>query len=273
MLTSDTIWQQICHAARDDLSPSESGVVLDNGGWTVRGTLGPEAENIAALFVPLLGPLPESRPLVVGHLAQSLDGCIAREDGESHWISGQEDLDHTHRLRALCDAVLVGAGTVIKDDCRLTVRRCEGQNPLRVVLDPNASVPTESALFSDATAPTLWITGSTGADPGQPLGENVDILKLPCEGGRFALDRVLSALADRGVRRLFVEGGGFTITRFLKAGLMDRLHIAMAPIFMGSGRSSTQEALGQSLADCPRPQVSVYPMGGDWLFDCEFRQG
>jgi len=239
----------------------------------VRGQLVPEAKELASLFVPLLGPLPASRPLVVGHLAQSLDGCIAREDGESHWISGQEDLDHTHRLRALCDAVLVGAATVIKDDCRLTVRRCEGQNPLRVVLDPKATVPPNSALFNDESAPTLWVIGTDGPGVEPAIGSAVERVRLPCENGRFDLEKVLDVLRGRGVRRLFVEGGGFTITRFLKAGLLDRLHVAMAPIFMGAGRSSTQEALGDSLADCPRPQVRVYPMGSDWLFDCEFRQG
>jgi len=224
---------------------------------------------MAALFLPLLGPLPAGRPLVVGHLAQSMDGYIAREDGESHWISGSEDLEHTHRLRGFCDAVLVGSNTVLEDDCRLTLRRCSGSPPLRVVLDPSGRVPPERAVFDSAGGRTLRLIGVGAAV--ENIGGSVETVSLATTNGIFAARDVLDVLFAQGVRRLFVEGGGVTITHFLTAGLLDRLHLAVAPLLLGKGRRGFSSPLAASLEGSPRPEVQVFPMGGDWLFDCAFK--
>ncbi len=232
--------------------------------------LSPLSAPIQALFQPLIGPLPIDRPLVIGHLAQSLDGCIARDDGESHWISGEEDLEHTHRLRALCDAVLVGVNTVSQDDCRLTVRRCAGDNPLRVILDPRGRLPQDCAVMDVAEAETLWVVSDTALKSSPPPG--VQRWTIPTEDGVFDLINLLKRLKANGVSRLFVEGGGHTITAFLSAGLLDRLHLSMTPVLMGTSRRSITTVLGDTLSASPRPEVAVYPMGLDWLFDCDTRQ-
>ena len=220
--------------------------------------------------MPLLDPLPAKRPLVVGHLAQSLDGCIARANGESHWISGEADLDHTHRLRAFCDAVLVGAETVSRDDCQLTVRRVVGPQPLRLVLDPRGRLTEDRKVFQAGGGKTLWVMGEQCDRPDAALSQ-VDVIRIPCVGGEFELSSLMTLLHEQGVRRLFVEGGGVTISHFLQASLLDRLHIAMAPVLIGGGRPTIGRALGTCLADSPRPGVRVHSMGADWLFDCDFR--
>ena len=206
---------------------------------------------------------------MVGHLAQSLDGFIAKTDGESYWISGEEDLDHTHRLRAFCDGVLVGASTVMQDNCRLTVRRCEGVHPVRVVLDPDAMLSPDSAIFSDSEARTIWVRREGANHPILPS----DVMVLGCPMVEDALDlgHLLKLLKSQGIERLFVEGGGVTVTGFIQGGLMDRLHLAVAPVFLGDGRRSITSALGTTLTDCPRPNVRMTQLGGDWLFDCDFR--
>jgi diaminohydroxyphosphoribosylaminopyrimidine deaminase/5-amino-6-(5-phosphoribosylamino)uracil reductase len=255
-LTKDAVWNALLDGVRH-------GSQL-----RLEGPFGPEAAQLRALFEPLLGPLPADRPLVVGHLAQSLDGCIAREDGESHWISGESDLEHTHRLRAFCDAVLVGASTVIQDDCQLTVRRCTGDNPLRIVLDPSGRVSPDRAAMSASSPSTLWVVGEGAA--ALPPVSGIERLVVPAPEGQFSLPVLLSQLKARGVDRLFVEGGGHTMTRFLTAQVLDRLHLAMTPVLMGTGRRSITDVLGDSLGACPRPVVSVHPMGTDWLFDCDF---
>jgi diaminohydroxyphosphoribosylaminopyrimidine deaminase/5-amino-6-(5-phosphoribosylamino)uracil reductase len=268
-MTIDALWLALCTAAHDDHDPS--GMVVNDGeSWSVTGTVSDSDRSVVDLFLPLLGLLHPHRPMVVGHLAQSLDGRIARSDGESHWISGEADLDHTHRLRAFCDAVLVGAETVINDDCRLTVRRCDGPQPLRVLLDPSGRIPEHQKVLQDPSAPTLWIRGQSCSS--SSVGPSVETVTLPCVGGHFDIQELLSTLQERGIRRLFVEGGGVTISHFLEAGVLDRLHLAVAPLLLGEGRSTLGRSLGPSLADCPRPDVSIYPMGKDWLFDCSFER-
>lgn len=115
----------------------------------------------------LLRPLADRARFVIGQLGQSLDGRIATESGHSHYINGREDIQRLHHLRALVDAVVVGAGTVAADDPRLTVRHAEGTNPVRVVLDPRGGLDPGRAVFTDGAAPTLWVKAAPregGAD-------------------------------------------------------------------------------------------------------------
>src|ERR1700712_4739665 len=101
------------------------------------------------LFAPLHAPVPSGRSFVLGRIAQSLDGYIATRDGESVWISGPDDLRHTHQLRALCDAVIVGARTIRADNPRLTTRLVDGPSPVRVVLDPDCRLDDTYRVFRD----------------------------------------------------------------------------------------------------------------------------
>src|SRR5580704_11250626 len=101
------------------------------------------------LFAPLYAPVPAGCSFVLGRVAQSLDGYIATRDGESVWISGPDDLRHTHRLRALCDAVVVGAKTIRADNPRLTTRLVDGPSPVRVVLDPECRLDETYRVFHD----------------------------------------------------------------------------------------------------------------------------
>ena len=266
---TDALWSALCSAAYGDAFDESVGLLHTDSGWRVMKELDDAGQVLADVFCPMLEVSHTDRPLVVGHLAQSLDGCIARADGESHWISGHADLDHTHRLRAFCDVVLVGAETVARDDCHLTVRRVEGTHPTRLVLDPHARLSPDRVVFEASAAPTLWAVG-TSLSEARALSPHVEVLQVPMVDGKFELHALMSMLKGRGCRRLFVEGGGVTISHFLKAGLMDRLHIAVAPILIGGGRPTIGQSLSDTLAGCPRPAVRVHPMGSDWLFDCDF---
>ena len=110
------------------------------------------------LYLPICSAT-VARPITVGHLGQSLDGFIATHAGESQYVTGEENIRHLHRMRALCDAVVVGAGTVAADDPQLTTRHVSGPSPVRVVLDPTRRLADHYRVFNDDTADTLYVCG------------------------------------------------------------------------------------------------------------------
>jgi riboflavin-specific deaminase-like protein len=206
-------------------------------------------------------------PVTVGHLGQSLDGFIATCSGDSRYVNGRGNLLHLHRMRALCDAIVVGAGTVAADDPQLTTRLVPGPSPVRVVLDPDRRLGTDYRVFADGTAPTVLACRARLAD--RPQGQ-AEVLGVPdATDGAFDLARLLAVLHARGWRRVFVEGGGRTVSAFLAAGLLDRLQLAVAPIIIGEGRPAIRLPPPARLGDCRRPAHRVYRMGCDILFDCD----
>ncbi|MCS2609536.1 RibD family protein [Halomonas dongshanensis] len=215
-----------------------------------------------------LSPLAAQPTWVVAQLGQSLDGRIATESGHSHYINGQESLVHLHRLRALCDAVLIGAGTACADDPQLTVRHVEGPHPVRVVLDPRGRVPHGLALFKIATAPTLHLVGP--AAPASPVASHVERRTLALNTqGQFAAQDVVDLLKQLGHRRLLVEGGGVTVSHFIESGVVDRLHMLVAPLLIGSGRPGLRMTPIETLDTALRPPARTFRCGEDTLFDLE----
>jgi riboflavin-specific deaminase-like protein len=222
------------------------------------------ASPLGALFAPVLAPPTAADGcVVIGRLAQTLDGRIAATNGSSQWIGGRGDILHTHRLRALCDVVLVGAGTVRHDDPRLTTREVTGPNPVRVILDAHRRLPTTHRVFTDGEAPTLLVATTEGpATHGQ-----AEVLRVPAGDGGLDLPSLLRALAQRGLRRIFVEGGGQTVSAFLAAGCLDRLHMTVAPVILGSGIPAFTLPGATCIADGLRFAWTVHPLGDDILCD------
>ena len=118
------------------------------------------------LYLPICSAT-DANPITVGHLGQSLDGFIATHSGESQYVTGEENILHLHRMRALCDAVVVGAGTVAADDPQLTTRHVSGPSPLRVVLDPTRRLAEHYKVFTDDSAVTLYVCAKSLARDGE----------------------------------------------------------------------------------------------------------
>jgi diaminohydroxyphosphoribosylaminopyrimidine deaminase/5-amino-6-(5-phosphoribosylamino)uracil reductase len=234
-------------------------------GLRIRGDAPTPCRDLLSLYLPLCAPDPEDA-WVIGHLGQSLNGCIATDAGESCFVTGRENIAHLHRLRALCDAILVGAGTVAQDDPRLTTRLVAGPNPVRVVLDAGRRLGTNYRVFQDGEARSLLCTASPSGADQHGLAE---VLRLPSAGGELELGSVVRRLAERGLRRLFVEGGGVTVSRFLDAGLLTRLHVAVAPVIIGQGRCGLALPKTERLADAPRVPPRLFRMGMDVLYDLD----
>jgi riboflavin-specific deaminase-like protein len=220
------------------------------------------------LYLPICGAT-STTPITVGHLGQSLDGFIATRAGDSQFVTGPENIVHLHRMRALSDAVVVGAGTVAADDPLLTTRQVSGPNPLRVVFDPGHRLDDHYRIFSDGETPTLYACNDTHLRSGETRFGAADVLPLSRAGDTSPVAQLLAALRARGCSRVFVEGGGVTVSAFLEAGLLDRLQMAVAPLIVGSGKPAIRLEPKDALSDCQRPAYRVFRMGGDVLFDCD----
>jgi diaminohydroxyphosphoribosylaminopyrimidine deaminase / 5-amino-6-(5-phosphoribosylamino)uracil reductase len=208
------------------------------------------------------------RPFVVAQLGQSLDGRIATPTGESRWINQDAALDHVHRIRAAVDAVVVGVGTALADDPLLNVRRVTGRNPARVVIDPNRRLPASARCFlAGDGAPRLLINAC-----GTPSADGVETIHVCREEGIMPPRRIIDELFARGYRRLLIEGGASTVSSFIDAGVVDRLHVLVAPVILGSGKTGLSLLPIERLAQAYRPRTDVYVLAdGDVLFDCALK--
>lgn len=218
------------------------------------------------LFGPLRDGIRGGRVMVIGQIGQSLDGRIATESGHSHYVNGPAGLEHLHRLRALVDAVVVGIGTALADDPLLTVRRVAGQNPARVVIDPSGRLPRSARLLGRDGARRVVITGETATADVAP---DVELVRLPQPNGGIEPAVMLAALAGLGFRRILVEGGANTVSRFLAARCLDRLHVIVAPVIFGSGQAGVTLPPIARADQALRPSIHVHRLGEETLFDCD----
>jgi diaminohydroxyphosphoribosylaminopyrimidine deaminase/5-amino-6-(5-phosphoribosylamino)uracil reductase len=225
----------------------------------------PLPQNWADVFGPLRKGTVDDL-VIVGQMGQSLDGRIATETGHSKYINGPAGLVHLHRLRALMDVIVVGVGTAIADDPQLTVRRVAGPQPARVVIDPKGRLGADARMFADNGARRLVITAK-GARHAPPSG--VEIIALPAADGQIAPSAILAALAGCGMRRMLIEGGANTLSRFLAAGCLDRLHVLVAPIILGAGGPGLLLPPLERADQAPRMPVRVHKIEDDVLFDCD----
>ena len=204
--------------------------------------------------------------VIVGQIGQSLDGRIATESGHSKYINGPAGLLHLHRLRALVDVVVVGVGTALADDPQLTVRGVAGPQPSRVVIDPKGRLGADARIFADNGVRRLLITAQ-GTRCTPPSG--VEIVALPAADGQIAPSAILSALAGYGMRRILIEGGANTVSRFLAAGCLDRLHVMVAPIILGAGGPGLILPPLERADQAQRMPIRVHKIEDDVLFDCD----
>jgi GTP cyclohydrolase II len=233
---------------------------------------GPGLDEIPAAPVDvaaLLGPLrPHAeRPAVVLKYAQTLDGRIAARTGDAKWISGERERQVSHAMRAGCDAVLVGARTLLRDDPQLTVRMVPGASPLRVVLDTTLRTPLTAKVLSDDAATVILCRPD--ADPARRaalVSTGVVVRDVAPGPEGLRTDEVLRLLRSLGVASLLVEGGGRVITSMLRAGAVDRVVVSVSPTIIGAGVEAVGPLEVDHVADGIRlVNRSVFLAGDDVL--------
>jgi diaminohydroxyphosphoribosylaminopyrimidine deaminase/5-amino-6-(5-phosphoribosylamino)uracil reductase len=272
----DALWPwclEIARRRRQGLPAADAEMPLSwspSQGYALQHDWDDEARTFFSLMKPLLDRQGADADWTVGQLGQSLDGCIATHRGDACFVNGPEGLTHLHRLRALCDAVIVGAGTVCLDDPQLTTRRVPGDNPTRVVLDPALRVPADARVFTDGQAPTLLVCDIAQRARAQARLGAAQVIALPRHaalGGLLSLSEVIGALRERGLRLLFVEGGGVTVSAFVQQHCLDRLHLIVAPVVIGDGHPGLQVRRSDAMGDALRPPARTFTLGGDVLWD------
>jgi diaminohydroxyphosphoribosylaminopyrimidine deaminase/5-amino-6-(5-phosphoribosylamino)uracil reductase len=225
----------------------------------------PLPEPWSRIFEPLRTETADSL-MVVGQFGQSIDARIATASGHSHYINGPAGLAHLHRLRALVDAVVVGVGTAIADDPQLTVRRVTGPSPVRVVIDPSARLPRTARMLAEDGTRRLIIT-CEGASA--EAADGIEVVRIPPTGATIAPAAILAELAARGYRRILIEGGANTVSRFVAAGCLDRLHVVIAPLIIGAGPAGIALPPIDRVEQALRAPMRVHSLGEEVLLDCD----
>jgi len=194
------------------------------------GVLEEEARRANEIFFKFITT---GQPFVQLKLAESLDGKIATRTGDAKWISGADSRTEAHRLRRRFAAVLVGVGTIIADDPRLTVRHVAGTDPLRIVLDGRGRIPLAATLLREEGR-TIVITATMGREKEEALiSLGAEVWRLPEEECCVDLSAFLQRLGEENIDSLLVEGGGETAAAFLESDLVDKVAFFVAPILIG----------------------------------------
>lgn len=238
---------------------------LESSGIEVRtGVLENDCRRLNETFFHFME---KGLPFVTVKYAQTLDGRIATKTGDSKWISSEASLKFAHQLRAENDAILVGLGTVLKDDPQLNVRLVRGRNPLRVIVDSGLNIPLKAKVLTDiSVAPTLIATVKKDSDPAfrKLAASGVDIITVGAdEKGRVDLKKLFKALAKRKISSILVEGGAQIITSVLKNNLADRLVTVIAPKIIGRGIEAVGDLKISNLKSAKKLSVQKVSRSGD----------
>ena len=178
--------------------------------------------------------------VTVSHFAQTLDGKIATNAGHSQWIGNEANLVHSHRMRALCDAILIGTNTLKNDAPSLTVRKVAGKNPIKIVIG-NSAAPCFSSLQKEKEK-IIYMTSNTAS-----CCPAIETIFIKSKNKSIDCAEILTQLFQRGIHSIYIEGGGKTAASFLEGNQLDIIQLHIAPMIMGSGISNFRLAEIQTI--------------------------
>ncbi|WP_332651829.1 bifunctional diaminohydroxyphosphoribosylaminopyrimidine deaminase/5-amino-6-(5-phosphoribosylamino)uracil reductase RibD [Lysinibacillus sp. 54212] len=234
--------------AMEDPNPAVAGrgikLLRDAGIEVEVGVLEAEARRLNERFIH---NMITSRPFVISKFAMTLDGKIAAYNGHSQWITSEAAREDVHELRDEVDAILVGVGTVLKDNPSLTTRLPDrtGKNPIRIILDRQLRTPLQATICQTDVARTIIVTSEVhDTTPFEAKG--VEFVIVPTKEGKLDLNTTLEKLYTLGITDILVEGGGEVNASFLRTGLLQKFLVYVAPKVLG-GRNSITPFTGEDI--------------------------
>ncbi|MGH7812954.1 MAG: bifunctional diaminohydroxyphosphoribosylaminopyrimidine deaminase/5-amino-6-(5-phosphoribosylamino)uracil reductase RibD, partial [Candidatus Binataceae bacterium] len=243
--------------------------ILRRAGVSV--TVGVMEKDARALNAGFITRVTRGRPLVVLKLAMSLDGKIAASSGDSKWISSAKSRDLVHRWRSECDAVMVGAGTVIADNPRLTSRVAGGRDPIRVVVDGRLRTPADARVYRiESKAGAILVTTRANLSRARRkyARSGVEVLGMPAHRGEIDLMALMREFGRRGWRQVMLEGGAHLAGSALAAGIVDRIALFVAPRIIGDGIPAISGLDFRRVRDSIQAaDLTARQVDSDWLFE------
>ena len=216
-------------------------------------------KEIALIIIPLLM---KYKKFFIAQLGQSLDGKIALFNGNSHYINSKKSILYLHALRSICDGLLVGVNTIIKDNPLLTTRNMKGSSPMRIIIDPSLKLTNRLNIFKDGNKNIVF----TQKVSNKKLNNTI-IYKLPKKN---FTKLIYQKIIDLNFNYILVEGGATTISNFLEQELLDIMQFIIAPIIIGSGIDSVKLKSISNLKYALRPKSILYKLGDEMIASLEF---
>ena len=202
------------------------------------------------IIIPLLT---KNDNFLIGQIGQSLDGKIALNNGNSHYINEKESILYLHCLRAVCDGVLVGVNTVIKDNPLLTTRKIKGSNPVRLIIDPSLKLSNRYKIFKDDNQNIIFTNSNK-----QKKINNTLIIKFPKKN---FTNNIFKYLKKTSFKNILVEGGPTTLSNFIEMKLLNYMQFIISPTLIGSGIDSLKLKPITNLKNAIRVKNTISKLG------------
>ena len=202
------------------------------------------------IIIPLLT---KNDNFLIGQIGQSLDGKIALNNGNSHYINEKESILYLHCLRAVCDGVLVGVNTIIKDNPLLTTRKIKGSNPVRLIIDPSLKLSNRYKIFKDNNQNIIFTNSNK-----QKKFNNTLIVKFPKKN---FTNNIFQYLKKTSFKNILVEGGPITLSNFIEMKLLNYMQFIISPTLIGSGMDSLKLKPITNLKNAIRVKNTISKLG------------